>query len=87
MREPAICLTKGMLRWRAINALSDAVNALQADRMTDAWLNYGEALTYEALFDEMLSQQPTFNFRTDSLYNSSTLYKSLSNLWIDLNNP
>lgn len=87
MREPTISLTQQQLRRRAITALTDAVKAMQAGRTTDGWCGYGEALTWEELHDELLSQQPHFDFRCDSLYNSCALYKSLINLWIDLNNP
>lgn len=84
MREQSITLTRGQLRRRAITALSEAVREMEHNRPKDAWMSYGEALTYEYLYNELLYNYPQYNLEYDSLFRHSELFQALCEEWDDL---
>ena len=69
-------LTVDLCRIRAIAAISNAIRALERHNLIDAYMSYGEAMTYEFIYDSSQS-----DIEINSLFRDSDKYRALVVEW------
>ena len=69
-------LTVDLCRIRAIAAISNAIRAIERHNLIDAYMSYGEAMTYEFIYDSSQS-----DIEINSLFRDSDKYRALVVEW------
>ena len=69
-------LTVELCRIRAIAAISNAIRAVERHNLIDAYMSYGEAMTYEFIYDSSQS-----DIEINSLFRDSGKYRALVVEW------
>lgn len=69
-------LTVELCRIRAIAAISNAIRAIERHNLIDAYMSYGEAMTYEFIYDSSQS-----DIEINSLFRDSDKYRALVVEW------
>ena len=69
-------LTIDLCRIRAIAAISNAIRAIERHNLIDAFMSYGEAMTYEFIYDSSQS-----DIEINSLFRDSDKYRALVVEW------